>query len=68
MIETLQSTETYKGYELQIWMYRFLESEHTTFHRKCVVLLNGKEVATGKSKKEIKEMIDAGYDYLWLNN
>lgn len=56
--EYIQSTEEYKGFTLEIKM--FCLDEKNSWHRKCVVYKDGNSVATCKSKKEAKDMIDNG--------
>lgn len=60
MREYIQSEEEYKGYLLKIRRY-CLDDRRNIFHRNCEVWKNGEHIATGKTKKEIKELIDGGY-------
>ena len=56
--EYIQSTEDYKGFTLKIKM--FCLDEKNNWHRKCVVYNDGNIVATCKSKKEAKDLINNG--------
>ena len=56
--EYIQSTEDYKGFTLEIKM--FCLDEKNNWHRKCVVYKGGNSVATCKSKKEAKDLINNG--------
>ena len=58
MHKYIQSTEQYKGYTLEVEIYRLHDDDG--YHRSCHVTKDGKSIATGKSKKAMKELIDCG--------
>ena len=58
MHEYIQSTEQYKGFTLEVEMCRL--HDYGSYHRRCRVYKDGKGIATGKSKKAMKELIDSG--------
>lgn len=51
-----QSTEAYKGYVLEMLVYRLHDRD--SFHRRCRVYKDGKPIAVSKTKKEAKHLID----------
>ena len=56
MYEYTQSTEAYKGYTLEMTIYRL--HDYDSFHRRCHVYKDGKGIAVCKTKKEAKHLID----------
>lgn len=59
MQECTQSTETYKGFILEIRLFRF--DGKNNWHRECRVYKDGKRIAICKTKKEAKDLITHGY-------
>lgn len=55
----IQSEEEYKGRILKIEMYCLDDS--VNYHRRCLVFKNGKGIASCKTKKEAKDLIDHGF-------
>lgn len=55
----LQSEEEYMGYNLKVVMTKL--DQTMRFHKTCEVWKDGKRIATGKTKKEMKEQIAEGY-------
>lgn len=60
MRKYIQSEEQYKGYILRIVM-TCLDDRRMQYHRSCEAYHNEKRVAIGKTKKEMKKLIDGGY-------
>lgn len=60
MVKFLQSTEHYKWYIIELWMHQ--DYNHTAvYHKHCIVKdENGNAISAGKSKKEMKDLIDCG--------
>lgn len=58
--EYIQSEEDYKGFVLKITR-TCLDERRLVYHRRCEVWSNGERIAIGKTKKEIKDLIDGGY-------
>lgn len=56
MYEQLISTENYKGYTLAHYKVRL--HDRGSFRRLVKVYKDGKHIATGKTKKELKDLID----------
>lgn len=57
-VEYKQSTEYYKGFTLEVWRYMYIEDKGW-YHRECRLFKEGQYITTYKTKKEVKEMIDA---------
>lgn len=58
-----QSTEHYKGFDLVIETYSLDPSNPLRMHRHCRMFYNGEAIASSKTKKELKDLIDHGlYD------
>jgi len=57
--EYIQSEELYKGYKLVIRMRALHDMD--SYHRSCEVFRGDECIGIGKTKKEIKELIDGGY-------
>lgn len=53
-----QSIENYKGFTLELVMKHLDNTPNC--HRSCIVQRDGKNIARCKSKKEAKELINAG--------
>ena len=51
----IQSTEEYKGFTLEIIMTRYAKG---CPHRSCRISRNGEVLGLGKTKKEMKDLID----------
>lgn len=56
----IQSTEEYKGFTIVIERFRFYDSKTMHFNRRCRLFKNGESIALGKTKKEMKDLIDHG--------
>lgn len=56
--EYVQSREDYKGFVLEIVVYRH---EGHAPHRRCFAYKDGERISCSKTKKELKELIDLGY-------
>ena len=59
MLEYIQSEEMYKGYKLVIRMTCL--GDNLQYHRSCEAWKDGERISVGKTKKEMKELIDGGY-------
>lgn len=59
MREYIQSTETYKGFELKIRRF-CLDDRRLIYHRECRIYKDGKSIGISKTKKEAKDLINHG--------
>lgn len=55
----LQSEEEYMGYTIKVVMKKL--DQTMRYRKSCEVWKDGKHIATGKTKKEMKEQIADGY-------
>lgn len=58
-----QSKEHYKGFDLVLYSYNLDPSNPLRMHRTCKLFYNDEAIAQSNTKKELKDLIDAGlYD------
>jgi len=57
--EFVESVEHYKGFVLEIIKYRYWHTKDG-YHKRCILYKDNESIACAKTKKELKELIDAG--------